>query len=290
MTPGHTIEAALRLATSRLTDVGIEDARREARILVGHAVRLDPQAVPITPERTMDQDQWLQFNNVLGRRCSRRPMAQVLGRREFWSLNFEVSEETLAPRPDSETLVEAALAAFPSETAAIRILDMGTGTGCLLLSVLSERPAGSGLGIDLSEEAVAVARRNAVHLGLDARSRFEIGDWTEGLAGPFDLVIANPPYIRSDEIPLLEPEVGMFEPSLALDGGPDGLDCYRKIAANCRDLMAPDGRIVLEIGIGQAMSVAQILSSAGLADITIRRDLAGIERCVTAQSGQLIGC
>ena len=290
MTTARTIDSALKLATSRLAEAGIVEPRREARILVGHAVRLDPRAVPITTERPMDPDQWRQFNNVLGRRCTRRPMAQVLGQREFWSLNFEVSEDTLVPRPDSETLVEAVLDAFPSQTAAIRVLDMGTGTGCLLLSILSERPGAMGLGTDISEAAVTIARRNARRLGLDARSRFEIADWTAGIVGPFDLVIANPPYICSAEIPSLEPEVGMFEPGLALDGGPDGLDCYRKIAANCRDLMAPDGRIVLETGLGQAKTVTRILSAAELAVLTIRRDLAGIERCLVAQSGRLSGC
>jgi release factor glutamine methyltransferase len=212
----------------------------------------------------------------------REPLAQIVGVREFWSLPSAVTADTLTPRPDSETLIEAALAAVADRQAALRILDLGTGTGCLLLALLSEMPHSTGLGIDCSDKAIAVARRNAAALGLSARAEFLVGDWTNGVNERFNLVITNPPYIRTEDLPGLEPEVSRYEPRLALDGGADGLASYRAIAGGLAGVLAPDGVAVLEVGAGQADAVQRILRQAGLRETACRDDLGGVARCLVA--------
>lgn len=208
-------------------------------------------------------------------------MAQILGRREFWSLDFQVTPDTLDPRPDSETLVEAVLAAMAARRdEALDILDLGTGTGCLLLSVLSELRSAEGLAIDLSPAAIAVARENAERLGLADRARFAVCDWLSGLRGKFDIILANPPYIERNVIDNLQLEVAKFEPRLALDGGVDGLDAYRRLALDLRDFMAPKAVAAFEVGIGQWNSVAGLLRDAGLRVAPPVADLGGIDRCV----------
>jgi release factor glutamine methyltransferase len=208
-------------------------------------------------------------------------VSRILGMREFWGLPFAVTPATLDPRPDSETLVETALDLL-RETAEPRILDLGTGTGCLLLSLLHERADAQGTGIDISDEALAVAASNAARLDLSARVSFRRGNWTDGIGGRFDLVISNPPYIRRGDIEALEREVREHDPLLALDGGEDGLDAYRALAAAIPDVLTQTGHAVIELGEGQGEAVRAIFESAGMAVLRIVPDLAGIPRALVA--------
>jgi release factor glutamine methyltransferase len=207
----------------------------------------------------------------------------MLGEKEFWSLAFEVGPAVLIPRPETETVVEAVLDEIAERGAALRLLDLGTGSGCLLLALLSELPNATGLGIDDSAAALAIARRNAARLGLAARAGFAQGRWGEGLRGAFDVIVSNPPYIAESEWPGLQPEIRTFEPKAALVAGPDGLAAYRALAPDCARLLARDGLCALEIGHGQGDAVAEILARHGLQVTQRRRDLAGIERCVVVR-------
>jgi release factor glutamine methyltransferase len=219
------------------------------------------------------------FATLITRRAAREPLAYILGWREFWSLRFRVSPATLIPRPDSETLVEAALALCPDPQAPIRVLDLGTGTGCLLLAVLHERPNAFGVGVDRSESAVHVALSNACDLGLAERSVFLCGDWAGSIRGRFDLVLSNPPYIATPELAGLMPDVASHEPRSALDGGNCGLGAYRAIIAALPHLLAPSGAAVLELGAGQFDAVGETAASAGF-QVAARADLAGITRAI----------
>ncbi|MCW5749252.1 MAG: peptide chain release factor N(5)-glutamine methyltransferase, partial [Alphaproteobacteria bacterium] len=195
---------------------------------------------------------------------------------------FKITPDVLTPRPDSETLVEAVLAALPDRQARLRILDLGVGSGCLLLSLLHELPNASGVGVDRSERALAVARQNAQALGLAPRTQWRTGDWGEGLEEEFDVVVSNPPYVPSDDIETLDPEVSEHEPWLALDGGPDGLECYRRLAGQLGYLVRPGGVVALEVGKGQAQAVARLVRAAGFRSLTVHNDLGGIPRVVLA--------
>lgn len=215
-------------------------------------------------------------------------MAYILGEREFWGLSFKVSPAVLVPRPDSETLIEAALALMPDRSRPWRILDLGLGSGCLLLTLLHEFPAARGVGLELSEQALAVAETNASALGVADRARLLPGDWRQpgwpaALGGPFDLLVSNPPYIEAGAIDGLMPEVGRFEPRAALDGGADGLSAYRAIAASAASLVAPGGRLLIEAGAGQAADVYGIFQAAGFSGEPPWTDLGGITRVVSLQ-------
>jgi len=222
---------------------------------------------------------------LTARRVQREPMAYILGEREFWGLPFRVSPAVLVPRPDSETVIEAALALLPDRDRAWRFLDLGLGSGCLLLTLLHLYPAATGAGLEASPEALAVARANAEALGVAGRADLRLGDWrrpgwTGGL-GPVDLLVSNPPYIAAATVPTLMPEVSRHEPRLALDGGADGLDAYRAIAAGAASLVVPGGRVLLEGGEGQAPDIAGIFAAAGFAPEAPWKDLSGIERVVS---------
>jgi release factor glutamine methyltransferase len=274
-----TVGAALAAAAARLAAAGIDEAAAEARLLVGHALDAPVTAVIGHPERAVAAPAAARLDGLLARRARREPMAYLLGRREFWSLDLAVTPATLIPRPDSETLVEAVLALLPDRTAPLSVLDLGTGSGCLLLALLSELPAARGVGVDADPDAVAVAAANAVRVGLAARATFRRGDWSKGLTGAFDLVVANPPYIRRGEIDRLAPEVARYEPRRALDGGEDGLDAYRAIAPDLPRLLVPGGIAAFEIGADQAETATAILCRPGLEALGIRQDLAGRPRC-----------
>ncbi|MBF0334876.1 MAG: peptide chain release factor N(5)-glutamine methyltransferase [Alphaproteobacteria bacterium] len=280
-----TTGRALAEATRRLAAAGVEQARLDARVLLAHAMGVAPLSLVTWPERVPTPDQQARFETMLARREAREPVARIMGRREFWSLEFEVGPATLDPRPDSETVVDAVLASLPRRDAELALLDFGTGTGCLLLALLSELPRARGLGVDRSAEALAVARRNAIALSMAQRAHFAACDWGMGLAGLFDAIVANPPYIPEDDIAGLAPEVADFDPRGALAGGADGLDCYRSLAPHVARLLAPRGVAVLEVGEGQAQPVLRIAAAAGLRSAGIRRDLAGIERCVVLNNG-----
>ncbi len=288
MAEGASYDALLRDTAVALTAAGIDNVRFEARLLLSHATGLSieqlisrgPDPAPVDAAKTLRE--------LTARRMRREPMAYILGEREFWGLPFKVSPAVLIPRPDSETVIETVLGLFPDRSRTLRILDLGLGSGCLLLTLLREYPQATGVGIDASEAALAVAQANADALGVAPRARLSTGDWwqagwTERLGGPFDLLVSNPPYIESAVVDGLMPEVAAHEPRLALDGGTDGLAAYRIIAAASPTLVVPGGWAVVEGGEGQAPEIAALFSAAGLAPGPARRDLGGIERVVPAQ-------
>lgn len=282
------IDALLRQAGRQLAAAGVEDAPRDARLLLQAASGISLAALVAFPERRVEAAALETFRSMLARREGREPMAQILGRREFWSLTFRVTGDTLDPRPDSEALVQAVLERVSDRDAAPRLLDFGTGTGCLLLALLHDLPRATGVGIDLSAAALEIAAENARNLGLAQRATFRLGDWDEGLApsdrlAAFDAVISNPPYIESAAIPALQPEVARFEPRLALDGGVDGLDAYRRLLPAAARLLRPGGIAAFEIGVGQADSVTAIGTAGGLRHIATVADLGAVPRVVLWQ-------
>jgi release factor glutamine methyltransferase len=266
----------LHAAATRLAPV-TDNPRLEARLLLAHALGVTRADLIRDPSRLVDP---ASFDALLARREAHEPIAMILGRREFWSLDFEVSPATLIPRPDSETLIEAALAAFAGRAPPRRILDLGTGTGCLLLALLHEFPAAFGIGIDLAAAAAGLARHNAHRLGLAARSAFVCADWTNPIDGRFDLIISNPPYIAEHEMAGLMPDVAHYEPALALQAGDDGLAAFRAILPNLRPALTQDGVAILELGAGQAHLLARIAEPFGF-NAAFRNDPGGISRaCV----------
>ncbi len=265
-----------------LRAAGIDNPRREARLLLADALGVPVAALLRDPHGTADP---AGYDALLDRRAAHEPLAYIIGRREFWSLDFAVSPATLIPRPESETLIEAALAAFAHRAPPGRILDLGTGTGCLLLAALHEFTSAFGVGVDREPEAASLATANAVALGLADRAAFLCGDWTAALDARFDLVLCNPPYIPTSHIEGLMPEVARHEPQRALDGGADGLAAYRRIVPCLPVLLQPDGVAVLELGIGQAQAVAALAAESGLT-ATTRPDLAGIARVTVLHSAR----
>ncbi len=277
---GRTVGAVLAGAATRLREAGIATARLDARLLLSAALGESAERLVGWPERVLSVPEERAFADLVARRSAREPVAQILGHREFWSLPFRTTRDTLTPRPDSETVVEAALELLPDRDAGIRILDLGTGSGCLLLALLHEYPNASGVGTDLSPAALRVAAGNAVTLALADRAAFAATTWDAGLAGSFELIVSNPPYIRTAELDGLDPEVRLYEPHLALDGGADGLVVYRAIAPRLRERLALNGAGIVEIGAGQAAEVEQIMRDAGLRVLGRRADLAGVDRCI----------
>jgi release factor glutamine methyltransferase len=275
--PGESVGAFLCQAGQMLRAAAIENPRLEARLLLAHAMGSTTEALLRDPRAPVPPEAIPRFRAALAQRLARLPMARILGRAGFWTLDLEVAAETLIPRADSETLIEAALEAG---IAPRRILDLGTGTGCLLLAALSEFPTAWGLGLDLRPEAAALAARNAARNGLNGRATFAAGDWAGAVAGRFDLILANPPYIERGAIDSLMPEVAVHEPATALDGGPDGLDAYRVILADLPRLLAPRGLAVLELGEGQGPAVAALAEAEGLAVMGLKADLGGVGRAL----------
>jgi release factor glutamine methyltransferase len=278
-----TLGAVLQRTARALRDAGLPTPMLDARLLVQAASGAALETMMARPETVLADEVVRDVERLTAERLAGRPVARLLGRREFWGLDFQLDPATLVPRPDSETLVAAALESIAPEAPA-RILDLGTGTGCLLLALLSERPRAWGVGVDLSPAAARMAARNAARLGLGRRAHFVCADWGAALRGPFHLVLANPPYIGTGDLRDLQPEVRLHDPPLALDGGADGLDAYRAIVGDLARLLAPGGLAVLELGAGQAAQVAPLARDAGLALAgPPRRDLAGIERalCLT---------
>jgi len=269
------VAQALRDGAARLNGIA-DNPRLEARLLLAHALDLTQNDLIRDPHRPVDPTA---FETLLARRTAREPLALIVGHREFWSMAFAVSPATLIPRPDSETLIEAALAAFAGRPPPRKIIDLGTGTGCLLLALLNEFPHAFGIGLDLSPEAASLAKANAAQNGLTNRSGFVAGDWTKPIAGRFDLIISNPPYIPGPEIESLMPEVARHEPRRALDGGEDGFDAYRTILPNLKRHLEPDGMAILEVGAGQASYATDLALEAGL-DVSVRSDLRNIPRAI----------
>lgn len=267
-----------------LAAAGIESARLDARLLLQEVLAVTPERMIGHPEQPVSEADAAVFRGLLARRARREPIAYIVGWREFWSLPFRVTPATLVPRPESETLVETALHRIGDRHRPLRVLDLGTGSGCLLLALLSELPRAWGLGVDCSPAALTVARDNAVALGLAERTAWLGGDWTAALAGPFDLVVTNPPYVARGDIARLAADVRDYEPRAALDGGTDGLGPVTTLAANLACILAPGAPVVVECGAGQAPQVAAILAHRGFVDVGTVDDLCGIGRCVSASA------
>ncbi|WP_420101165.1 peptide chain release factor N(5)-glutamine methyltransferase [Bosea sp. (in: a-proteobacteria)] len=271
------VREARRRLVSAFAAAGLDNAGLDARILIETV--LDTRSP--NPDAVLDRDALGRLHRLAERRLSGEPTWRVVGEREFWGLTFTLSPATLEPRPDSEAIVEAALARLSQRRdETLEILDLGTGTGCLLLALLSECPRAQGLGVDLSDEACRTATANAARNGLADRARFRQGDWTAGMSARFDVILSNPPYIPSAEIGALAPEVRDHDPLLALDGGRDGLDPYRLFARSLPALLKPGGFVVFEIGAGQADHVVRLMRGGGLEFAGSRHDLGGHERAL----------
>ena len=266
---------------------GLATPELDARLLVAHALGLDHAALAAQAMRTLTADETAVIAALAARRRAREPVARIIGVKEFWGLNLKLNSATLVPRPETETLVEATLDVVDRRQArerALAVADLGTGSGALLLALLSELPKARGFGTDVSAEALGGARDNAVALGLAERASFVCCDYGAALKGPFDIVVSNPPYVARDDIASLAPEVRVFDPAVALDGGPDGLDAYRAITSTARHLLAPKGVLLLELGIGQLGAVEGLLPAAGLIAIGAPRyDLLGIARALAVR-------
>jgi release factor glutamine methyltransferase len=279
-----TIAQARRALAQAFAERGLDTPDLDARIIVGHALGLDHAALAARADLRLAATDRDYIAALAARRLKREPVARIIGRKEFWGLPLALNAETLVPRPETETVVEAALAAIDGtggRSRPLRLLDLGTGSGALLLALLSELPAAFGIGTDISRGALECARANAAALGLAERAAFVTCDYGTAIKGPVNLVVSNPPYIERDEIAALEPEVREFDPRHALDGGPDGLDGHRAVAADARRLLTRDGIVVVEIGPGQTDAVTALFAAAGLSAVAPpRHDLAGRARAL----------
>jgi release factor glutamine methyltransferase len=270
---------AIARGAARLAEAGVPDAARDARLLYRWAAGLDGAGLAATLAEPASEEEIARFECAIEARAARTPVSHITGMREFWGRSFRVTPAVLDPRPETETLIAAALEGPPAEC----ILDLGTGSGCILLTLLAEWLDARGTGVDASSEALAVAAENARRLGVADRAEFRLGDWCDGLAGSYDLIVSNPPYIAAEEIARLAPEVRLHEPRAALTPGGDGLEAYRRIAAGVGPLLAPTGRLLLEIGPTQAAAVAGILRRAGLHLTDVLLDLDGRDRVISAK-------
>jgi release factor glutamine methyltransferase len=280
----ETLGSLLGEVAATLSRAGLAEPRRAARGLVASTLELTPAELLSHSDQVLDQQQTGRVRLALGRMAKREPLSRILGHREFWGLEFALSADTLDPRPDTETVVEAVFRRVFDRDAPLRFLDLGTGTGCILLALLSEFPAAIGFGVDIAPGAAMTALRNAAALGLGERAHFLVGDWGTAISGRFDVIVSNPPYIASAALADLPPEVALYDPCLALDGGADGLGAYRSLVADLARLLEPGGVVAIEVGCSQAPAVAAMLQATGLAIEARERDLAGIARCVVASA------
>ncbi len=279
------VDAARRNIAQRFRRLGIDTPDLDARILVGHALGLDHTALALAGERRLQADEIGQIETLARRRLSREPIARITGAKEFWGLPFRITSDVLVPRPETETVVEQALAAVNrtgARTRALRIVDLGVGSGAILIALLTELPNAMAIGTDCSCGALTLARENARRLGVAPRATFAACDFGAAVAPGCDLVVTNPPYVCTDEIAGLEPDVREFDPRVALDGGPDGLAAYRVIALHAHRVLNPGAHLIAEIGKSQGSDVAALFTDVGFCDIRITPDLAGIPRAVAA--------
>jgi release factor glutamine methyltransferase len=280
-----SLAAKRQALTEMLRQAGIESPDADARLLIAHALGLDRTALMTNSDRILRADDIIAIDALAARRLKREPVSRILGRKEFWSLPLDVTADVLVPRPDTETVIDVALDFVVRDglrLERLRLLDIGTGSGALMLALLSELTNATGVASDISAEAIAVARGNAERLNLAPRCDFVVCNIADGIDGPFDLVVSNPPYIARNEIATLDPEVRDYDPTLALDGGPDGLDAYRAIAREARRLLAPGGRLIVELGAGQEQPVHDLFTKAGMTVGDAQADIAGIPRALSA--------
>ena len=276
----ETLVSAWTAARRRLESAGVDSPAIDARLLLEAAAGATRTDILTDPHRPLTDEQSAQLAALIERRERREPVSQILGSKGFWKILLRVTPDVLTPRPETETLLDALLPEIP-ERQPLRVLDLGVGSGAILLAILIERPAAVGLGVDVSEEALAVARENAANLGLASRTALMRGDWTAGLEPEsFHVVVSNPPYIRSGDLAGLAPEVRDHEPRIALDGGADGLDAYRTLVPQILSVLRPGGLFGVEVGVGQASDVAALFSEAGVSSVNVRNDLGDRERVV----------
>jgi release factor glutamine methyltransferase len=284
---GQTVESARRTLTALFKSNGIDSAELDARILLGTVLDLDLTGMITAASRPLTSDELIRLEDLIHRRLNGEPVARILGLREFWGLPLKLSAATLVPRPDTETVVEIALEmlrAAPPYGRPLRIADLGTGSGAILLALLSELADAFGYGTDINIDALRTARGNAVDLGLASRAAFLACDYAAALIGPFDLIVSNPPYIRSADIPSLATEVRDHDPLRALDGGTDGLDAYRALVPQAARLLVPGGILAVEVGEGQSADVARLIASTGLIlEGPPKADLSGIRRAIAGR-------
>lgn len=282
---GASVSEALNLLAQAFRTAGIEDADVDARLLVGHALHLDRARLIAQSDRILEAREINVINALAARRLKREPVSRILGQKEFWSIALAITPDVLVPRPETETVVEGALDFVVRgglRMEKLRILDIGTGSGALLLALLRELPNAIGTGTDISTAALKVARENAARCGVEGRCTFVVCDIASIVEGPFDLLVSNPPYIAHDEIMSLAPEVKNYDPTVALDGGADGLAAYCAIAADAKRLLAPGARMFVELGAGQETAVRDLFTNVGLTAGIARPDLAGIPRVLGA--------
>jgi release factor glutamine methyltransferase len=281
----RTIAATRHALADKFRQAGIDSGEADARLLMAFALGVDRAELIANGERALTVEQAEAIDALAARRLRREPVARIFGHKEFWSLSLQIGPAVLVPRPETETVVEAALDAVArgaGPMAQLRILDIGTGSGALLLALLSELPSAVGTATDISAAALDVARTNAERSGVADRCTFIACDIAAGVPGPFDIIVSNPPYVVHSEIASLAPEVRDYDPALALDGGADGLDAYRAIAAQARGLLAPGGKLIVELGAGQEAAVRALFTNGGLTAAAVLNDLAGIPRALTA--------
>ena len=282
---GVSVSEALHHVAQSFRAGGIEEAEADARVLIGHALHLDRARLIAQSDRILEAREVTVISALATRRLRREPVSRIVGQKEFWSLPISVTPDVLVPRPETETVVEGALdfvVRSGLRLEKLRVLDIGTGSGALLLALLNELKNAIGTGTDVSSAALDVASANAARCRLDSRCNFVVCDIATGVEGPFDLIVSNPPYIAHDEIETLAPEVRDYDPPVALDGGQDGLDAYRSIAGDATRILAPGGRLFVELGAGQDEQVRALFTKAGLSPGIPRKDLAGIPRVLGA--------
>ena len=273
----------ITLCAERFREAGLESPRRDARLLLAHALGVGVETLIADPHASLSESEIMSIESLAHRRIGREPVSRIVGKREFWSMDLELTPDVLDPRPESETLIEGIVRRLDDRSRDYAILDLGTGSGCLLLALLAELPNARGTGLDISAGAIKTARQNAARLELSERVGFHQADWNRGLPGRWDIVISNPPYVKTAAIRSLQPEVREYDPVLALDGGHDGLKAYRAIVPQLAGALVPLGWAALEVGLRQARDVRAMLVAADLVNITALRDLAGISRALLAQ-------
>jgi release factor glutamine methyltransferase len=282
---GASVSEALQLIAQTFRAAGIDDADVDARVLAGHALHLDRARLVSQSDRVLEAREVNAISGLAARRLKREPVSRILGRKEFWSLALAITSDVLVPRPETETVVEGALDFVVRNglrMEKLRILDIGTGSGALLVALLNELPNATGIGTDISRAALEAAQINVAQFGFESRSSLIACDMAAGVQGQFDLVVSNPPYIARGQIASLAPEVRDYDPMMALDGGDDGLTAYRSISADAKRILAQGGRLFVEIGAGQEPAVRELFTNAGLVVGIARNDLAGTPRVLGA--------
>ena len=275
------LKTAWREAAQLLKKIGIETPLLDARLLLQNTLNIKYEELIVSADRVLNGEEKQHLINFLKRRAKREPVSKIIGQKEFWGLSFITAKDNLDPRPDSETLIEAVIQNYTDNQRNLNILDLGTGSGCLLLTLLFLYPNAKGIGVDKSLEALKIAGENTKKHNLQDRAEFFVSDWFSNIEGKFDIIICNPPYIKSEAINYLEPEVRFFDPKIALDGGADGLGCYRELLAEIENYLETHGKIFFEIGKWQEAPIVEMIEENGFEVLDIKQDLQAIPRVIS---------